>query len=426
MSAIKRLFGSFYLRVLLVFFITGALLFLTVGGTLRWIVKDSQHPLRPIAINHVKYVVNDIGIPPDIDKAIEITQQMPVRLAIRGPDVDWSSEPNFIPEIDKPEWLTITEPHIVRDRKHRFAIYPKGEYRFYMAWQYRLVKHKDKYKLFVGLGIVVVIFWVSYLATQRVLKPVREVSSAAKKLQQGDLDYRIDSKHSGELGDLCLNVNNMADSLQDFLEAKRQMLLAISHELRSPITRAKVTSEFIDDEKTRKRISSDLDEMESLVGTLIESERLNQPHAVLHKESIDLNTLIYKVVALWNDQPIETIVPEFPSTALVDPVRIELMLRNVLSNAVRHSNGKPIQVILEKEQTQWRLTIADQGDGISEEHIKHLSEPFYRPDDSRQRQTGGFGLGLYLAKRIVEAHKGELMIESGDTAPGTKVIFVWP
>lgn len=427
MTTIKRIFGSFYFRILFVFVATILCLMVTFSGTFRWIVKDGQHPLRPIAMNHVRYVVNDIGIPPDINKAIEITQQMPVRLAIRGPGIDWASEPGFVPEVEKAEWKNLTEPLVIKERRNHFAIFPKGEYRFYMAWQYRLVKHKDKYKFFVGLGVALLVFWMSYLATQRLLRPVREVSSTAKKIQQGDLENRVSEHFGGELGELCTNVNNMADTLQDLLEAKRQMLLAISHELRSPITRAKVNSEFIDDEKIRNRISSDLDEMESLVGILIESERLNQPHAVLNRESIDLNGLVTKVAALWGDQAIEFSKTEHPAMMQIDPVRFELMLRNVVSNAVRHGKDKPIEIALKQNQNNWQLSITDHGDGIPGDHLNHIAEPFYRPDDSRQRQTGGFGLGLYLAKRIIEAHGGELKIESRCNQPdtGTTVSFFW-
>ena len=427
MVRIKRFLGSFYFRILLIFLATVLLLILVVSGTFRWIVKDGRDSMRPIAINYVKYIVHDIGIPPNLDRAMEITQQMPVRIVIRGPGIDWQSEPDIIPDTERPEWLNLTEPLLVHERKMKFAIFPKDQYRFYVAWQFRFVKHKDRFKSFIGLAIMLAIFWGSYLATQRLLRPVREVSAAAKKIQAGDLDFRVKKEYPGELGDLCENVNNMADSLKAMLEAKRQMLLAISHEIRSPITRAKVNSEFIDNEKIRKRISSDLDEMESLVGALIESERLNQPHVALNRESVDMNVVIMKVCSRWPDKQIQLSLPERPATTYVDATRFELMLRNVVGNAVRYGKDKPVDVALHASKDTWYLSIKDHGQGISATHLQHIAEPFYRPDDSRQRQTGGVGLGLYLAKRIIEAHGGRMTISSctATDVSGTTVVFAW-
>lgn len=427
--SLKRIFGSFYARVLAIFLLTGFLLAVVVLSTWRWVMFEGErHPLRPVAISHLKYMVSDIGVPPDLEKAKEITAHIPVRIAIRGNGLHWSSDSRFIDFPERPEWRDADRPRLIRHRGKHFALYPENGYRFYVSWRHRFVQPEDKYKLIVGAVLALVLLWLSYKATQRLLRPVRDVSEAATKIKTGDLDYRVEQQYSGELGALCTNVNEMADKLQALLEAKRQMLLAISHELRSPITRAKVNSEFIDNDKTKNRIVNDLNEMETLVGVLIESERLNQPHAVLNREPTDMNVLLLKIIALWPDDALDLEVPERPSTTLVDPVRFELMLRNVIGNAVRHAKGKPIKVALNKSKGDWQITVEDQGDGIPAEHLEQIAEPFYRPDDSRQRQTGGVGLGLYLAKRIIEAHGGSMAINSR-TAPvdvsGTTVTFHW-
>lgn len=427
----SKLFGSFYARVLGVFLITGVLLLLVILSTWRWVVHEGdRHPLRPVAINHMRYMVEDIGVPPDLEKAREITEQIPLRIAIRGSELSWTSDPRFIDFPEPDEWRNADRPRILRHDGHHFALYPQGEYRFYISWRHRFLQPQDKVKLLVGLILVIGLFWLSYLATQRLLRPVRAVSTAATRIKEGELDYRVEQNYSGELGALCLNVNDMADSLQELLEAKRQMLLAISHELRSPITRAKVNSEFIGEEKTRARIIADLNEMDTLVGTLIESERLNQPHVVLNREPADINALVEKVVALWPEKNFNLNLDPEHRIASIDAVRMELLLRNVISNAVRYGKGKPVSVELSQQHNQWRLVIRDQGDGIQQEHLAKLGDPFYRPDDSRQRQTGGVGLGLYLARRIIEAHGGTMAIQSEtgvDRADsGTTIEFSWP
>ena len=443
----SKLFGSFYARVLGVFLITGFFLLLVIVFTWRWVVHEGdQHPLRPVAINHMRYMVEDIGVPPDLEKAREITEQIPLRIAIRGPALVWDSDPRFIDFPELPEWRNADHPRILRHEGHHFALYPQGDYRFYISWRHRFLQPRDKVKLLVGLLLVSGVFWLSYLATQRLLRPVRSVSTAATRIKEGDLDYRVEQHYGGELGDLCRNLNDMADSLQELLEAKRQMLLAISHELRSPITRAKVNSEFIGEEKTRARIVADLNEMDALVGTLIESERLNQPHVALNRELVNINALVEKVVALFPEKSFNLNLDSQQSVASIDPVRMELLLRNVISNAVRYGKGKPVTVTLDRQNQHWRLVIRDRGDGIPQEHLARLGDPFYRPDDSRRRQTGGVGLGLYLARRIIEAHGGTMEIhslteggdrrpesapesamasEASESASGTTIIFSW-
>ena len=423
--------GSFYARVLGVFLVTALLLLIVIISTWRWVVHEGdQHPLRPVAINHLRYLVDDIGVPPDLEKAEEITTQIPVRIAVRGPDMTWSSDPGFMDFPEKPEWRELQEPRILRYRRHHFAIYPQGDYRFYVSWRHRFLQPADKIKLGAGLLMVAVIFWLSYLATQRLLRPVRAVSAAATRIKNGELDYRVNQSYGGELGALCQNVNDMADSLQELIEAKRQLLLAISHELRSPITRAKVNSEFISEDKIRRRIVADMNEMEQLVGTLIESERLNQPHAVLNPEPTDMQALLMKVRTLWPEKDIRVSVPAEPVHLNIDPARFELMVRNVVANAVHYGRDKPVLLSMERiPDGRWCLAVADEGEGIDAQHMPRLGNPFYRPDDSRQRRTGGTGLGLYLARRIIEAHGGVMEIvsrrDTGTGASGTTVKFLW-
>jgi signal transduction histidine kinase len=229
------------------------------------------------------------------------------------------------------------------------------------------------------------------------------------------LDNRINIKRRDELGELANSFNGMANDIQQMLEAKRQLLLAISHELRSPLTRAKVASEFLGEEKQKILINRELDDMETLIEELLETERLTTRHTILNKSRQNLNTLVSEVCSSYfKTTPVTLSIPDDSINMDIDAARIKLLIKNLVENALRHSpeGSTPPKIILRKESGNVIIQVIDSGPGIDEKHLPHLTEPFYRADSSRQRETGGYGLGLYLCRIITKAHGGDLQIES--------------
>ena len=228
---------------------------------------------------------------------------------------------------------------------------------------------------------------------------------------------RSTAKRRDELGDLSRDINHMADDVQGMLEAKRQLMLAISHELRSPLTRAKVALELLEDQKARQNVLEDIDEMERLIGDLLESEALNTRHARLRREPADLGELVRSVIDTdfaAQDGQLQLRVAEQPLDGELDGTRVRVLVRNLIENALRYNpkNGAPVEVDVSRSGDQLQIRIRDYGDGIAAEHLEHLTEPFYRADAARRRSTGGFGLGLYLCRLIAEAHRGSLQFDS--------------
>ena len=219
----------------------------------------------------------------------------------------------------------------------------------------------------------------------------------------------------------------MADDIQSMLDAKRQLLLAISHELRSPLTRAKVATAMIDDSQQQDSINHDLQEMENLIEEILEAERLNTKHNNLIKTDFNIIESIAEIVSLYDERLIRTQLPVSPVLIHADQTRIKLLLRNLIENAIRHTpdNAAPVNIFLESSQQNLSIILTDHGEGITDEHLPHILEPFYRVDPSRQRETGGYGLGLYLCKVICEAHKGSLNINSL-AQQGTTVTITLP
>jgi signal transduction histidine kinase len=274
------------------------------------------------------------------------------------------------------------------------------------------------------------VLFACYLAVRWVFLPIRWMQEGAERIGRGELEYRIPARRHDELGDLSRDINEMADDVQGMLEAKRQLMLAISHELRSPLTRVKVALEFIDDDKTRQSILEDIAEMERLIADLLESEALNTRHAILRREPVAPGQLIESVVDgdfSNRNEDIKVQIPDNLPQVCVDVTRMRLLLRNLIDNALRYNppGVKPVVVSAKSVDGQLLIRVQDNGAGIPPEHISRVTEPFYRADPARSRATGGVGLGLYLCKRVAEVHGGRLIIESSAGA-GTGVTVILP
>jgi signal transduction histidine kinase len=223
----------------------------------------------------------------------------------------------------------------------------------------------------------------------------------------------------------------MGGDIRQMLDAKRALLLAISHELRSPLTRARLNTELLPETPdvlpARDALLRDLADMRDLITDLLESERLASPHAALHREPVDLAALAGEVVASLEGAPAVklTAASDLP-TLVLDRTRIRLLLRNLLDNALRHSVDAPHppEIDLRAEGSGLRITVRDHGPGVPDDQLPHLAQPFYRPDAARERATGGVGLGLYLCKLVAQAHGGTFTVRNA--LPGLEVVVTLP
>jgi signal transduction histidine kinase len=184
----------------------------------------------------------------------------------------------------------------------------------------------------------------------------------------------------------------------------------------------------VEEGEHRSALLRDLGEMRDLITELLESERLASGHAALHTEAVDLAALVRELVAAqWPDAELKLQLDERIGPVRVDPMRVRLLLRNLIDNALRYSAGAPtppVVALSSDDEGQLQLRVRDFGPGVPDEHLPHLAEPFYRADSARQRATGGFGLGLYLCELVAQAHGGALTIRRADR--GLEVTATWP
>jgi len=406
-------------KLVLLFVVMAVLFVVLVGSGFRFFINHHfKDNVQPHIVKYLEYVQADLGSPLDTQRAQQLADELNLEIHIINDQQQWSSQGQSV----NLSTIKIKHSHTVKDRQYSLIEYNAREYLMtevdnstLLFTVPRLRPERGTFRGWLPFVILLTILLLLYYGTRRLFSPIETIQAGVKHFGQGELDHRIDVKRRDELGELADSFNDMANDIQQMLEAKRQLLLAISHELRSPLTRAKVASEFLDDEKQKAQINRELDEMETLIEEILETERLTTRHTVLNKTRQNINILIAEVKnAYFEKSPLTLSMPEEPINLDIDAARIKLLVKNLIDNAVRHTSEgtSPPQVVLRKEADNAIIQVIDSGTGIDEKHLPHLTEPFYRADPSRQRETGGYGLGLYLCRIIAEAHDGTLHIKS--------------
>lgn len=405
---------------LLVLFIVMAVLFLfMVGGSLRLVFKHHfDHNVRSHLVQYLKYVREDIGLPADYERARQLADSLNIEIGIFDDRGIWSSS-NRQFDISNME---IEYGHMVEGIEYAQVEIHEEEFFMMRVEQTRMLfnipnlrQEKQGVRAFLPLLVLLLVLFALYHATRYLFAPILHIQDGVKRIGSGELNHRVDVNRRDELGVLADDVNTMAQDIQKMLDAKRQLLLAVSHELRSPLTRANVATEMLSEEKLKQHIKTDLQEMEHLIEEILETERLNTRHNVLDKREQSLNELIRETIAAYFENDVINLeLPEQVINANVDAARIKLLLKNLIENALKYTSNdsKAVEVHLLQNDGKAHMCIKDYGQGIDAEHIPYLTEPFYRVDPARQRETGGYGLGLYLCRIIAEAHDGNLQISS--------------
>ncbi len=382
--------------------------------------------VRPLLVDYVDRLTTELGSPPDVARAQALVQRLPLSIRIEGPRVQWSSEPeghdwrerrrDFGHDLDAGDAAArLLQRSTADGHRITFGVSAAG-------WQRR-----PRLIGWVTLGLLLGLTAAAYLATRWLFRPLDDIRAGVQRFGTGDFGAPIPLRRRDELGELAQQVNTMAADLQRMLEAKRALLLAVSHELRSPLTRARLNAELVAEGPARDALLDDLAAMRDLIGDLLEGERLAGGHAALQREPTDLAALVREWLAEQRPElPLQLALPEGLPPLPLDRMRLRLALRNLLDNARRHGDGamQPPLLRIEREGDGLRLVLRDFGPGVDPAHLPHLAEPFYRPDAARQRATGGVGLGLHLCRLVAQAHGGRLELRNAD--PGLEVALWLP
>jgi signal transduction histidine kinase len=393
-------------------------------GMQRVLQGGWQGYAKPLVADYVDRLAAEIGSPPSEERARAIVARLPVSIRIDGPQVHYDSHPEYrVPQ----RWNHGDGEREFGAEGWGLARTTADGHRIAFGLAGPLPDARPRTFGWVTLAALLLLTLLAFAFVRRLLRPLDDIGAGVARFGRGEFAPPIPVRRNDELGDLAERINRMAASLHGKLDAKRALLLAISHELRSPLTRARVNAELIEEGEHRSALLRDLGEMRDLITELLESERLAGGHAALHTEPVDLAALVRELVAAqFADARLELRLDEGIGSVPADAMRMRLLLRNLIDNALRHSADapQPPVVTLARDAGNLQLSVRDFGPGVAEEHLAHLAEPFYRADSARQRATGGFGLGLYLCQLVALAHGGELRIRRAQ--PGLEVTAAWP
>ncbi len=388
-------------------------------GTQRLLQTGWQTYIKPLVADYVDRLTAELGSPPDVAKAHALVQRLPLALRIEGPLVQLDTDPGHLrhwrgQNRDAQDW-TFSRSSVDGHRIHFALAAPPDSVRTRLfGW--------------LTLAALLALTATAYLTVWKLLRPLGDITAGVEAFGRGQFDTPIRVRRRDELGELSERINTMAGSLKGMLDAKRALLLAMSHELRSPLTRARVNAELLDDTPERTALLRDLGEMRDLITSLLESERLAnvaQGHSALQAEPTDLAALA-RDVAAGSAQELTLELDDSLGAVQADPTRVRLLLRNLIENARRHASDAPQPPLLFlRREADGRLALGlrDFGPGVADDQLPRLAEAFYRPDEARARSSGGVGLGLHLCRLVAQAHGGELRIRL--VRPGLEVAMVW-
>jgi two-component system sensor histidine kinase CpxA len=277
-----------------------------------------------------------------------------------------------------------------------------------------------------ALGISGLVCW--WLA-HYISKPLERLQSSARSLAAGNLDERVGGEFSSrrdELGVLARDFDAMADHIRTLIASREDLLRAMSHELRSPLARLRVASGLArrpqaDIVKQLDRIELEAERLDTLIGQMLQLSQLRSYKPTLPLEPIDVTTLVNEVVddARLEASAVDKNVDWTPGESLWLNGDHDLMrsaIENVLRNAVRFTKpGSAVAVSLTREHHDALISIEDHGPGVPEAELARIFEPFYRVAESRDRDSGGTGIGLAITARVVFLYKGQVSAHNAAT-----------
>ena len=264
--------------------------------------------------------------------------------------------------------------------------------------------------------LLVAIFW---FVMTRLTRPLRHLSKAADHLGRGEDVGELAVTGPTEVKDLTVAFNRMQRRLTRFVSDRTRMLAALGHDLRSPLTAMRVRAELVDEEETRDSLIASVEEMQSMVeATLTFARGLTGSEGA---EVVDLRNFLD---SLCSDMAAHcTFAPSDDVAVRLRPNAFRRALRNLLENAVRY--GGAAKVSWATHGSNLVLNIDDNGPGIPVDQLEKVFDPFYRLEQSRSLETGGYGLGLSIARTIVQSHGGDIQLVNQNSA-GLRAVVTIP
>ncbi len=268
----------------------------------------------------------------------------------------------------------------------------------------------------------------SYWLSRRIIRPLLDMEAVTREFALGHLDHRLPTYEIQELTQLANSVNQMATELAQVEQRRRELVGDLSHELRTPLTILKGYVEALSDGTVAadpviyQHLGQEIHRIQRLVQDLGELSQLESGYLPIRRQGLDLAPLLTSLVGRFQDQrlpddPVQLQLhcdPDLPRVA-ADPERLEQIVVNLLTNALRYTDRGAVVVRAETrpEAEGWVwISVADTGEGIAAADLPHVFDRFWRADRSRDRASGGSGIGLTICQRLVTLHGGDIQVTS--------------
>lgn len=430
---LPRFVRSVFTKLIVISIATWFVILIALVATFLISRHDTRGPFYKNASRYIEYIVEDIGSPPDKEKALRLSQKTGMHLSYQGATGQWTTREIF-PALDDVRFRKLKDDSMLqvgrKHRRHYLSLQTQeGVFFFEFAGAHEKDRQHQNNHLLLLL-ILSIILLGSYFAIKRVLTPLKWLGAGVQQVKTGNLSHRVPLRGNDELTDLGRSFNEMTTELKKMMTAKEHLLRDISHELRTPLTRIRVALEMMKNGDLKDDIAADIAEMEDMISGILETAKdhhRNSSGQNLKKHN--LGDLIAAVARKYqnNRPPVVFTAPVDPLYSMIDAKSIQTLIVNCIENGLKFSegDGDPIKIELQQQRNAGIITITDHGSGIDEAELPYIFEPFYRADASRSRKTGGYGLGLSICKAIIEAHGGSIKVYS-KIGEGTRILCSLP
>lgn len=439
----KFLQKSIFIKLILVIIVASILIHFISAFFFGVHIRSMSKQAYSKSLNsYIEYILKDLEQDSSLVNAKKIADKNGLQIRYTGKDIKWQTDTDIVSfeEAERKVHPSMKGRRFIERqiegyeinhtwRKGHITLIATGkEKKFLIVAGDPSYRESHRGLALILVLITIVMFW-AYRRIRSILHPLKNLEEGVEALNRGDLEYRVDVNGSDELARLGNSFNSMSGTVKDMIETRKQLLLDVSHELRSPLTRMNVALEFMEESKAKESIREDVRELDTMLGEILESERLSSDHGKLKLESVNVNPMIGEIVDLYVGQSPGVDWEPCSSNPVIeaDSDRIRRVIKNIIENAIKYSGNtsEPVQVRCEIKDDRILLNFSDRGEGIAAEELSRIFEPFYRVDRSRSRGTGGYGLGMSICKKIIELHGGTVSVES-ETGKGTTVKVFLP
>lgn len=400
-----------------------------------YITEKSSYTLDTVLDAHELYLYSNLveswGFPPDTNKVRTTLDNLKLFGCVyKNGEKIWASPKWFnyegyfsytdsdtlglMYDIDIPVYVSFGEfQYKKQDYTATYASF--GEYEYIMGIDHSLPSEVTT-KFIPGSIMTLIAVLILFIVIRNYLQPIQLMKNRILLLQKGDLESKIPIIGEDELADLSYEINNMISEIKELLNRKQLLLSEVSHELLSPLARIRLLTEMLPEHRNKERLADEIKFLKGMVTNLLMSHRLSGPYANLELSTINFEDLLDKTISMFPESNNKIkVIGETPKNNLsVDITKFTLALRNLIENAIKYGSiEKQIEISANISEINYiEIHVKDFGNGISLENIEKITNPFFRIKNKNTDKKSGFGMGLSITKKIVEAHNGQLLIQS--------------